>query len=122
MDTQRGTFPAGTKILVVEDESIIAWDVEQIFRDLGAREILVAPSLRLARAHLAAHPDIGLVLIDLKLEDGSGAGLIDEAAAKGIPAVVTTGYDYCGGGRVPVVSKPYAAETLVAAALNAIKT
>ena len=121
MQNRYCTFPTGAKILIVEDESIIAWDVEQIFRDRGVREVLVAPSLRQARISLAEHPDIGLVLIDLKLGDGSGTDLIDDLAAKGIPAIVTTGYDYQSGGRVPVVSKPYAAETLVATALNAIK-
>ena len=122
MKNGHGTFPVGTKILIVEDESIIAWDIEQIFRDHGVCEILVAPSLRRARMFLAEHAGIGLVLIDLKLGDGSGADLIYDVAAKGIPAIVSTGSDYPDSWRIPVISKPYTTETLIAAAVSAIKT
>ncbi|MFN0190993.1 MAG: response regulator [Aestuariivirga sp.] len=121
----RSTFdrpiPEGTKILVVEDESIIAWDVEQLLRDCGARDVLVAPSLRQARTFLAEHPDVGLILIDLKLEGGSGTDLIPLAQEQGIPVIITTGYDYHGGGHFPVVSKPYSTDDLISAILDAMK-
>jgi DNA-binding NtrC family response regulator len=121
MDQPLKTFPAAIKILVVEDESIIAWDVEQSLRDRGAGLVLVAPSLRQARLILAEHSDIGLALVDIKLEDGSGADLIDDLILRGVPAIVTTGYDFGGDGRVPVVTKPYAIETLLAVAIKSVK-
>ncbi len=121
MKQQCDIFPAGLTILVVEDESIIAWDVEQLLRDHGASEVLIAPSLKKARAFLAGHDGIGLVIVDLKLEDGNGGDLIEETAAKGIPTIITTGYDSFTGGGIPVISKPYGAKTLITAVLCAIK-
>ena len=48
-------FQPDAVILIVEDELIIAWDVEQAFRDSGVTNVLVASSLKLACLLLSSH-------------------------------------------------------------------
>ena len=114
-------FPENAKILIVEDEQIIAWDVESLLRDHGVLRILVASSLQQAREHLAQHNDINLALLDLKLGDGSGLELISSLQQRNIPIVITTGYPVPDAGKIPVLYKPCSPGHLIAMALEAIQ-
>ena len=55
-------------ILIVEDEMLVAFEVEAILADLGHRVVGIAPDLETAVA-LADQP-IDLALVDLNLRDG----------------------------------------------------
>ncbi|MCM2268977.1 MAG: sigma-54 dependent transcriptional regulator, partial [Thermoanaerobaculia bacterium] len=58
------------QILLVEDEKLLRWALEQQLKRAGHR-VDAAPDLATASAHLAAHqPDV--VLLDLGLPDGHG--------------------------------------------------
>lgn len=114
-------FAPHHKILVVEDEGLVAWNVEEVLRENGATQIYFHSTLEAARKELAAHPDIALVLLDLKLRDGHGGELIDELQARGIAVVITTGYSSVDRTDVPVLFKPYSAEQLLDAAFEALR-
>lgn len=74
-------------VLLVEDEAanralvraVLARSTEAAIRDL---ELSEAPSLRAAREVLAGRP-VDLVLLDVRLPDGSGLDLAREMAARG---------------------------------------
>lgn len=56
------------KILIVEDEMLVACEVEAVLGDLGHQVVGIAPDLETAM-ELAAQP-IDLALVDLNLRDG----------------------------------------------------
>lgn len=56
------------RILIVEDEMLVAFAVEMVLEDLGHRVVGIAPDLTTAMA-LAEQP-IELALVDLNLRDG----------------------------------------------------
>jgi DNA-binding NtrC family response regulator len=116
------TFPASAAILIVEDELIIAWDVEQVLRDCGVTNIMVAASLRLARSFLASNAEFTAAIIDLKLEDGLGTELVAELALRSIPVIITAGYQYAGDGTLPVVRKPYSTDDIITVVLAAMES
>src|SRR3546814_1191993 len=58
------------RILIIEDEPIIAMDIEMIVRDLGHEVVAVATTHREAVAEAQAHQP-GLVLADIQLADNS---------------------------------------------------
>lgn len=113
-------FAPHHKILIVEDEGLVAWNIEDILRARGAAQVLFCASLAAARQYLATHPDISLVLLDLKLRDGHAGELIDEILARHLPLIVTTGYSGFERSGVKVLFKPYSFDELVEAALAAV--
>jgi CheY-like chemotaxis protein len=81
----------GLKVLLVEDEAIIAFDLAGILQDLGCTVMPVAPSVTEALALLRAErPD--LALLDLSLSDGWVMPVADALATAGVPFAVVTGH------------------------------
>ena len=107
----------GRRILVVEDEAIIALLMEQVLLDAGATVLGPAYSLADALAMLAANKPDAAVL-DMNLNGFSAAPVADSFAARGIPFVVVTGYDKSAvplrHAGMPVLDKPYDPDELVA--------
>jgi DNA-binding NtrC family response regulator len=57
---------AGAQVLVVEDEAVIAWDIESILCDAGAR--VVGPAGNLSEAlQLADRPDLSAAVLDVRV-------------------------------------------------------
>jgi CheY-like chemotaxis protein len=113
------------RVLVVEDEALIAMAVEARLRDAGAEVVgpafTAAEALRLVEAAAAADGGISAAVLDLKLAGGETAiPVADALAARGVPFLFATGYGAgrCDTGRhtaAPVLHKPYDPERLVAA-------
>ncbi len=93
-------------ILIIEDEKLVAWDMEQSLRENDFQNIEVISSILAARKALLSEEKISLVVLDLKLDDGDGTVLIDEFANQGIPVLVTTGYTHFAHPRATVLYKP----------------
>jgi CheY-like chemotaxis protein len=116
--------PAGTRVLIVEDEAIIAMTVEDMVEELGCVVAGIASSLgeAMSRAEGSA---FDVVLLDLNLNGAESTPLAELLAAKGTPFVFTTGYgsgprrDFPGR---PVVSKPYRIDEIGAAISEALRT
>jgi DNA-binding response OmpR family regulator len=68
------------KILFVENHSIFAWQV--IGQFLSEHEVLIVPSLSMARSKLAA-TQFDLLLVDYDLDDGKGEILVRELREAG---------------------------------------
>ena len=86
---------AGRRVLVVEDEFLIALDIEQMLRRLGAGPVDVAAHLADAFAAIGRTlPD--LAVLDFKLGMETTVSLAETLAAHAVPLVFLTGYDDLG--------------------------
>jgi CheY-like chemotaxis protein len=77
------------RILIVEDEMIVAMEMEAVIEDLGFEPIGIAADQRQARELAELKPD--LALVDLNLRDGmTGPQIGRDLAARGIQVVFVT--------------------------------
>jgi DNA-binding NtrC family response regulator len=104
---------AGVKALIVEDEKLVAFDVENLLRDFGAAQVWSTGTLSEARRILSGTADISIVLLDIKLQDGSGEELIAGLAEANIPVLITTGYETYVSAQAPVIYKPFSTGSLL---------
>ena len=117
----RETALSGLTVLIVEDEFLIAADVQRIVEDAGAAGVLLASSTAAAREFLDSGRPIDIGILDLKLGSEDGLPLAHEFRDRRIPFVVATGLDrsLCGLSDVVVIQKPYDDEEVVEALLRA---
>ena len=79
-------------ILIVEDEYLIAADLEAQIRDDGGKVACVALSLEAAEARLGSQNDIAGVILDINMGGVTSFGLADALMEAGLPFVFFTGY------------------------------
>ena len=110
-----------TSVLIIEDEPLIAMELEQIVRELGHTVAGVATTHADAVAAFEA-TDAGLVLADIQLADGSSGidAVQDILAIAPVPAIFITAFPerLLTGGRVEptfLISKPFRENTVRAA-------
>ena len=101
---------AGRRVLIVEDEALVAMLVEDALLDAGAEVIGPVATVTEALALLdSAVPDAAV--LDLNLAGETSTPVADVLAQRGIPFVVATGYGAeglpPGHAKVPVLAKPY---------------
>jgi len=116
----------GRRILVVEDEILIALTAQDMLTDAGAAEIVIATRVGEATSHLSASAAFDGAVIDLNLGGGFDFSLASIALDCGIPFVLATGYGRAvvlpaALANIQIVTKPYTADTLVAALCEAIR-
>jgi DNA-binding NtrC family response regulator len=112
---------AGVSVLIVEDEKLIALDVEDLLREFGAAHVWTPGTLSEARRILAGSQNISIVLLDIKLLDGSGEELLAELAEANIPVIITTGYAAYVSTQAPVIYKPYSTGSLMEKMLETLR-
>jgi len=101
---------AGSRILLVEDEMLVAVLIEELLENLGCD--VVASVARPAQALKAIEGlEIDAALLDLNLGGQDGFAVAARLEERGIPFVFATGY---GGGAAegrfegrPVLAKPF---------------
>lgn len=107
----------GAHVLVVEDQMLIAMDLERLLTDAGMVVDAVATSHREATAALSkSKPDVAI--LDVNLGDETSEPIAHQLLADGIPFIFATGYGEAGS--VPhafegigVVRKPYDQDTIL---------
>lgn len=83
--------PRPRKILVVEDEALIAMLIEDMLTELGYE--VVGPAMRLQRAlELAQAEHLDLAILDVNLANESSFPVAQQLARRGIPFIFATGY------------------------------
>lgn len=99
----------GRRVLLVEDESLVAMLGEDMLLDLGC-EVEVAMRLDKAIA-LARGADLDMAILDVNLGDACSYPVADALFERGIPFIFATGYGLSGiepaYGAIPVMQKPY---------------
>lgn len=97
------------RILIVEDEMLVAMELESVLHDLGYEIVGIAPDLTTARQHF--DENIDLALVDLNLRDGlTGPEIGKSLSAKGVTVLFVTANPRLLGdgiaGAIGVITKP----------------
>src|SRR4028119_1814688 len=79
------------RILIVEDEPLVAFDSEHLLRESGYEVVATVDTLADA-VRVLGEEEVDLVLSDIQLNgDGDGMDVARAAAAKNVPVLVGTG-------------------------------
>lgn len=110
-------LPPGKRVLIVEDEVIVAMQLEDLLTDLGCS--VVGPACRLEEAlELAESDGLDAAVLDVNLNGRSVCPVAERLIGRGVPVVYATGYGAAGCGDLPsgpVLQKPYLPSDLAAA-------
>ncbi len=105
------------RIMIVEDEPLVAFDNENMLQDAGYEVVATVDSFADAAAVMANEP-LDLVLTDIRLAgEGDGTDVARAAAARGIPVLFVTGNctEEAKALAVGCLAKPYNERALLAA-------
>jgi DNA-directed RNA polymerase specialized sigma24 family protein len=110
-----------TEVLIIEDEPVIAADIEALVKELG-HEVLDIAATRKEAADAVARRTPGLVLADIQLADGSSGidAVKDILARYNVPVIFITAFpERLLTGERPeptfLITKPFQPETVKAA-------
>lgn len=104
----------GLRVLIVEDEALVALEVEALLTDLGCDVVAAVDSVTDAVAVANAHP-VDLALLDVNLgPGGSGIDIARALSARGIHCLFVSGNCPADGRDLALgcVGKPFAESTL----------
>ena len=110
----------GKRVLLVEDELLIAMHAEEILRDLGAEVVGPANSLPEAWSFTESE-SFDCAMLDRNLNGEFSDELAHELMRRGIVVILATGYGPIDSDRsYEVVSKPYDESRIAAAFRSAM--
>ena len=117
-------IPPGTRVLIVEDEAIIAMTAEDMIEAMGG--VVAGAAVNLAdAAALIERTAFDVALLDINLNGETSFALADRLVALGRPFVFATGY---GAAILPpahagatMVTKPYRADALAEVLTRALR-
>lgn len=105
------------RVLVVEDDPLIGFDLAVELEQAGFAVVGVAPSVNKALILFQQH-GCEVAILDVNLGRETSAGIARALAAAGVPFVALTGYaaDQCPDEftSAPLLSKPFETDRLVA--------
>ncbi|KRA50484.1 response regulator [Devosia sp. Root635] len=81
---------AGQTVLIIEDEFLIALDIQRILEPLGAGKTLFARTTAEAEELREFWPEIGVAVVEVLAHDAERILLAEKLGAAGIPVVLTT--------------------------------
>lgn len=120
------------RCLIVEDEYLVALDVEAVLQSIGVETITIATTLAQAQETIRQN-GADCVLLDVSLSDGKSYDLARQLRDQGIPFGFVSGYGDTSGfpddlADAPLLGKPFGENEitdfvlrLVGAADNAVK-
>lgn len=115
----------GVRLLLVEDEAMVAMMIEEMLTDLGCVVVEVAGTLArgLSLAEDGAQT-LDAAVLDINLGGDKVYPVAERLAASGVPFVFSTGYGLAGispdFARIPALAKPFRPEALEAALMAAL--
>lgn len=110
----------GLRVLVVEDEPVVAMCLEDILDGLGCEP--VGPAGRLAEGLvLAEREELGAAILDINLAGERSTPIAEALRRRGVPFAFASGYGAAPEGfeTLPLIEKPYR-EADIHAALKAL--
>ncbi len=115
---------SGRRVLVVEDEVMVSWILEEMLAELGCE--VVGPAARVEQALAMVNAEtIDLAVLDVNLNGKKSFPVADALLARGVPFIFSTGYSNDGFPDAykghPMMQKPYAIANL-SGALESLMT
>jgi DNA-binding response OmpR family regulator len=108
----------GTKVLIVEDEPLIAILLEDMMMDLGVQVTDRATTLDQAQA-AAKRDGFDAAILDVNLHGRMSYPAAEELTRRGVPIIMVTGYARDGApptlANVVLIPKPYQTDQIAAA-------
>lgn len=101
---------SGRRVLVVEDEVMVSWVLEDMLAELGCE--VVGPAARVSQALAIVEAEtFDLAVLDVNLNGQKSFPIADALLARGVPFVFSTGYNRDGIPDTykvfPMMQKPY---------------
>lgn len=129
-DSGSTAMQAGTRlpcILLVENELMIALEIEGIIEEAGLGKVHVVGNQEAARNALQEIADVSVVILDVNLSEGHSLDLAEELMEQRIPFAFATGYDTSARflsrfPGAPVIGKPFDRVDLVTTVRNLLAT
>lgn len=90
--TDHKTSLTGLRILIVEDEVLIAMDIEDMLRDLECEPVGPASTIEAAIKVIRSDDKLDGVLLDMNLHGRPVLPIVEELIARGVPFILVTGY------------------------------
>jgi DNA-binding NtrC family response regulator len=117
---------ADKRVLVVEDEFLIALDIETILESVGT-EVKTANRVDQALAIIKSDGPFDAAVLDLKLDRETSITIAERLHADGVPFVFLTGAagdvaTVAQFANAPVIGKPFDSDTLFSALKQAISS
>ena len=113
-------LPAGLRVLLAEDEPLIAMDGEAVLQSMGVQLVVLARSVNEGLNAIATSA-LDAAFLDLRLGADTSVPLAERLAEAGVPFAFLTGYQ---GDAIPitfkdrpVVAKPFTPDLLLQALL-----
>lgn len=111
-------------IVVLEDQALIAIDLEAMLRQLGFSNITLVASSEQA---LTMIDKCDLAILDVSLRRGTSAQVAEQLLARGVPFIFSTGHFDTGLipiglKHLPILRKPYSIESLEKALVDLLKS
>ena len=104
----------GKRVLVVEDEALIAVMVEDMLLEMGSEVVGPAATIEAALA-LAREEELDAAVLDVNVRGERIDPVAEALMARGVPLLFATGYGevrLASGAAVTVIDKPYTQEKL----------
>ncbi|KAA0972563.1 response regulator [Aureimonas fodinaquatilis] len=115
---------SGLRVFIVEDETLVAMQLEDMLFDLGCEVVGLAMRLQRACDMVQEVGPISVAVLDVNINGEKVFPVAQYLRGKGVPLVFTTGYGRSGlegaWDEWPVLSKPYTMEQLSDAMQEAV--
>ena len=114
----------GLRVLIVEDETLVAMLIEEYLVELGCTVALSASRIAKAMKGLQTCP-VDVAVLDVNVAGESISGLVETLDGRGIPFMFASGYGARGvdarWSASPVLQKPFTGSDLRAALLTLLE-
>jgi CheY-like chemotaxis protein len=104
----------GVRVLVIEDEALVAADTAEMLRELGCVPVGIAASVDDALAIIGSGEKIDCATLDVRLDFEISGHVAGALMSKGIPFVVCSAYPITlpDFRRIPILEKPITKQQL----------
>jgi len=81
----------GPTILLLEDQALLSWEIEETFRAAAVGEPVCIPSVSEAASWLAENtPDVAV--LNVQVQDGEATAIAEALVERGVPFIVHSAY------------------------------
>lgn len=91
MTRSRGTQLKGTRVLILEDECLLADDLARALREAGGEPVGPVSTVEQAE-ELIAREELDAAILDLNLRGKMASEFIERLAATDLPCLIVSGY------------------------------